>query len=100
MTVTTGTQAVVILTAQAVGSTGSVGGFMSFSVDGAVPTNAVGDPFSYRVFGNDPVRASAVSLITGLTAGAHIFCAVYREQSPGGAGTSTFSARTITVIPG
>ena len=87
-----------ILTAQAEGQTGSVGGFMSFSVDGVIPTNAVGDPFSYRVFGNDPVRASAVSLVT-TTPGSHTVCAVYRVESPGGTPTATFSARTITVIP-
>jgi hypothetical protein len=94
VTVTTGTQALVVLTAQALASNGSTGSFMSVAVDG---NNAgASDLNSYRIFNNDPVRASAVSLITPLTAGSHVFCAVYRSV---GSGTSTFSARTIAVIP-
>ena len=89
-----GSQAIVILTAQIDGSTGQTAGFMNVQVD-AVPVP--NDANSLRVFGNDPVRASATALITGLTPGVHTFTAVYKNV---GSGTSTFSARTITVIPG
>ena len=92
----TGTQAIVILTAQMFGSTGQTAAFMSVSVTGAT-TIAASDANSYRVFGNDPIRASAAVLITGLTAGSNTFTAVYRHV---GSGSSTFGARTITVIPG
>jgi hypothetical protein len=95
VTLPTGTQAFVILTAQIFGSTGQTAGFMSVSVDGNDP--GASDANSLRVFGNDPVRASASALITGLTPGSHTFKAVYRNV---GSGTSTFSVRTITVIPG
>ncbi len=64
MTLPTGTQALVIVTAQAFASTGSTGSFMSVAVTGGA---AAKDEDSYRVFNNDPVRASAVSLITGLS---------------------------------
>ena len=38
---------------------------------------------SLRVAGNDPVRASATALITGLTPGPHTFTAVYRSVGSG-----------------
>ena len=80
------------VTSQIVGSTGQSVGFMKVEVDGVtIPF----DDNSLRVVGNDPVRASALALITGLTPGSHTFTAVYKHV---GSGTSTFSARTITVI--
>jgi hypothetical protein len=95
VTLPTGTRAIAILTAQMFGSTGQTAAFMSVSVTGA--TTILGsDANSYRVFGNDPIRASAVVLLT-LNAGSNTFCAVYRQV---GSGSSTFSVRTITVIPG
>jgi hypothetical protein len=91
----TGNKALVILTAQISGSTGQTAGFMNVEVDGVLPSN---DANSLRVFGNDPVRASSTALVTGLTPNVeHVFTAVYRNV---GSGSSTFSARTITVIPG
>jgi len=96
VTLTTGTQAVVILTAQMFGSTGQTAAFMSVAVSGAT-TIAGSDASSYRVFGNDPIRASAVVLLNTLTPGSNTFCAVYRQV---GSGSSTFSVRTITVLPG
>ena len=98
VTLTTGTNAIVILTAQMFGSTGQTAAFMSVAVSGATQPPIPGsDANSYRVFGNDPIRASAVVLFTSLTAGSNTFCAVYRQV---GSGSSTFSVRTITVIPG
>ena len=93
----TGAQAIVILTAQIFGSTGQTAGFMSVEVSCAAPTVVpASDANSLRVFGNDPVRASATVLIIGLTPGSCTFTAVYRNV---GSGISTFSVRTITVIP-
>jgi Collagen triple helix repeat (20 copies) len=95
VTVTTGTTALVIVTAEVTGSTGNAAGFMSFMLDGVQQTAL--DMNSLRVAGNNPVRASATSLITGLTPGTHIFTAMYKLV---GSGTATFNARAITVIPG
>jgi len=95
VTLTTGTTALVILTAEVFGSTGNSAGFMSVMVDN-VQTTAL-DINSLRVAGNDAIRASATTLLTGLTPGSHTFTAVYRLN---GSGIATFSSRTITVIPG
>ena len=91
---TTGTSALVILTADINGSAiFDSAGFMSVSVDGlpALDTN------SLRVEGPNPVRASVTTLITGLTPGSHTFTAMYKVV---GVGQATFNARAITVIPG
>jgi hypothetical protein len=90
-----GCRALVILTAQTFGSTGNSAGFMTVELDNDITTAL--DANSLRVFGNDPIRASSTSLITGLSAGNHTFTAVYRQV---GSGTATFSARNIVVIPG
>jgi hypothetical protein len=93
VTVTTDTVALVFLTAEITGSTGNAAGFMSVSVDGGPAL----DMNSLRVAGNDAVRATAESLITGLTPGSHTFLAMYKLV---GSGSVTFNARAITVIPG
>jgi hypothetical protein len=89
------TQALVILTAAENGSQGGSAAFMSVAVSGA-STVAPSDVRAFVVAGNDPVRASATALITGLSsAGPLTFTAVYRVNS----GTGTFANRDITVIP-
>ena len=66
---------------------------MAFMVDGVQATSL--DTNSLRVVGNDPIRASATSRLTGLTPGAHTFTAMYRLV---GSGSVTFNARDLTVI--
>jgi ethanolamine utilization microcompartment shell protein EutL len=95
LTVPASGSVLIIVTAQITGSTGNAAGFMSVTVDGAIPL-AVGDPSSLRVAGNNAVRASATALVTGLSPGSHTFSATYRLQ---GSGTATFSDRNIVVIP-
>jgi hypothetical protein len=85
------------VTAQIFGSTGNSAGFMSVAASCAAPPNNAGsDANSLRVFANDPNRASATVLITGLTPGPCTFNSVYRNA---GSGSSTFSVRNIVVIP-
>jgi hypothetical protein len=95
VTVPASGRVLVIVTAQINGSTGNAAGFMSVFIDGAV-TLGVADATSLRVAGNNAVRASATSLITGLTPGTHTFTAAYRLA---GTGTATFAERNIVVIP-
>ena len=65
---------------------------MSVSLDNSVAL----DTNSLRVTGNDPVRASVMVLISGLTPGLTVnFTAVYKKIGSG----ATFNARQITVIP-
>jgi hypothetical protein len=86
--------ALVIVTAGAFGSVGNSTAFMSFAVSGA-STQAATDARALAVAGNDIVRASATSLVCGLTPGSNTFTAQYRVS----AGTATFSNRDIVVIP-
>jgi hypothetical protein len=95
VTVPASGKVLVIVTAQVLGSTGNASGFMSVTVDGVTPL-AVEDSNSLRVAGNNAIRASATSLLTGLTPGSHIFTSIYRLA---GTGTATFSERNIVVIP-
>jgi hypothetical protein len=89
------TKALVVLTAAANGSVGNSFAFMSVAVSGA-STVPPSDANAYAVAGNDPVRASATVLISGLSsAGSLTFTAKYRVSS----GTATFSTRDITVLP-
>jgi hypothetical protein len=90
-----GTQALVLLTAAVASNNAVGGGLMSVSVDGAPAS----DQDSLRVFGLAAFRATAATLITGLTPGSHTFTAVYKVNPPG-PGTATFVARDITVVPG
>jgi len=88
----------VILTAQVQGSTGNSAGFMSVSATCSTgPGVTASDANTLRVAGNDAIRASATSLITGLTPGASCtFTSVYKLS---GSGFATFGARNIVVIP-
>jgi hypothetical protein len=67
---------------------------MSFAVSGA-STVPASDDRALVVAGNDLVRASATSLVTGLTAGSNTFTAQYRVNQ----GIGTFQVRDIIVIP-
>ena len=84
-----------LLTAAASSNSATGGGLMSVEVDGAPAS----DQNSLRVFGLAAFRATAATLITGLTPGPHTFKAVYKINPPG-PGTATFAARDIVVVPG
>jgi hypothetical protein len=83
--------ALVIVTAAEFGSQGGSTAFMSFTAG----AQAASDARALAVAGNDLTRASATSLVNGLTPGPVTFTAQYRVSS----GTGTFSNRDIVVIP-
>jgi hypothetical protein len=86
-------QLIVILTGELSTNRNSSTAFMSVTLNNSVALDAN----SLRVTGQDPVRASITVLITNLTPGVTItFEAVYKLV---GAGTATFNARQIIVIP-
>jgi hypothetical protein len=86
-------QLIVILTGELSTSRNSSAAFMSVSLNNSIALDAN----SLRVTGTDPVRSSITVLITNLTPGVTInFEAVYKLV---GAGTATFNARQIIVIP-
>jgi hypothetical protein len=88
------TKALVIVTAGEFTSTGSDSAFMSYTVTGASSIAAT-DAHAFQVRGNNTVRASATSVVSGLTSGSNVFTAKYHVD----AGTGTWANRDITVIP-
>lgn len=97
VTVTTGTRAIVIVSAEMNNSSAGNTCFMSYAVSGsstisAFDSNAV-------MFESDPasqiIVASRVSLESGLTAGSNTFTSKYRVAG----GTGIFDNREIIVIP-
>lgn len=97
VTLTTGTMALVIVTARCLNDT--AGGFchMSWQVSGASSIAASdATAFTYESSSaGDQMRASAVHLTAGLTAGSNTFTAQYRVNT----GTGTWSNRALIVIP-
>jgi hypothetical protein len=73
--------------------------YMSFNVSGATTQAASDERAVIREHGSSTdtggVQASTTTVITNLTAGSNTFTLQYKSSS----GTSTFSNRTITVIP-
>ena len=100
VTVSTGTQALVMIAARLSGNNPGVRATMSYAVSGAT-TSAANENRSIqtdlRVSGDFySIGFSAVH--TGLTAGSNVFTAKYRNS--GGTGsTATFHYRVISVIP-
>jgi len=95
VTITTGTKALVIVTARANNSTAGESALFSFAVSGATTISAS------DTFGNQAnagagtnTRNSAVTRLTTLTAGSNTFTMKYRR----GAATAEFSDREIIVI--
>ena len=99
VTVTTGTKALVTVTARWQGGGAGYGASVGYAVSGAT-TVAATDISALR---NEPngvvnapaIRYSATTLITGLSAGSNVFTAKYKALS---GGTSEFSNRDISVI--
>ena len=96
VTITTGTKALVVLTAQ-ISNDAALGlASMGFAVSGATTLAAAQTTaLSGRANADFISQMSAVYLVTGLTAGSNTFTAKYQRLS---LGTSTFSNRVITVI--
>lgn len=93
VTITTGTQALVVITATLL-PVGGIEGYMSVAVSGAT-TIAAADTRALQ--GTAALHgASRVVPVTGLTAGSNIFTAKYRSSGGSGSG---FKDRSITVIP-
>ena len=96
VTVTTGTKALVIVSANLWNSGATQNTFMGFAVSGAT-TVAANDNFALQVYsgsGITTVTASFAYIITGLTAGSNTFTAKYRVIT----GTGNYRWRTITVV--
>lgn len=97
VTVTTGTQALVIITSAINNNTATVASSASFSVSGATAFSADNTVRIARdgVAANTLVRYSGATLFT-LTAGSNTFTMKYSTQA---ATIATFSVREIIVIP-
>jgi hypothetical protein len=98
LTVTTGSSAIVVLTARINVDVASIPGFMSYDISGAT-TLAGSDTRSLRSETNGTGefnRSSMVTLQTGLNAGSNTFTAKYRV---GGASNGEFADREIVIIP-
>lgn len=97
VTVTTGGNAIVMVTALGGSNTTSDVVFMSYTVSGATTisaSDAIGVAYS-SALGNSYIQASFVAARGGLNAGSNTFTAKYRAN----AGTATFANRNITVFP-
>ena len=94
VTLTTGTKALVIITANIFNATAANYSYMGFAVSGAT-TVAAGTAQALWTVGTNTIQASAGYLVTGLTAGSNTFTNKYRTEV---ATTATFSNRSITVI--
>jgi hypothetical protein len=97
VTLTTGTEAIVIFGGQ-YGDSGNLGnnGFMSVAVSGAT-TVAASDTFA--AFGDQSINIENLSsgfLFTGLTPGSNTFTAKYKKS--GGTSTAAFSKRYLYVV--
>jgi len=92
VTLTTGTKALVILSARIYHSTGGYAAAMGYAVSGATTISA---DFSRSYINNSQALATFAHLQTGLTAGSNTFTAKYASQD---AGTSNYQYRYITVI--
>lgn len=97
VTVTTGTKALVIITAGINNTSGDIASSASFSVSGATSFSADNTVRIARdgIAANTLVRYSGATLFT-LTAGSNTFTMKYSTQA---ATTATFSVREIIVIP-
>jgi hypothetical protein len=101
VTVTTGTKALVSISASFENGAGvNVGARMSFAISGAT-TVAASDDFSTGIAflatggGNFQMKSGATFLVTGLTAGSNVFTAQFKK---GAGDTPGFAQRTINVV--
>jgi hypothetical protein len=97
VTVTTGTKALVMFSAQYENGSSSLEAYMSFGVTGAT-TSAATDARASKLFTGAFAWVGTLSqafIITGLTAGSNTFTTKYRMQ---GGGSMGFNNRYISVI--
>jgi hypothetical protein len=97
VTVTTGTRAFVVVSAELWNQTAGFSALMSFAVSGAT-TRAASDADALRQGSSasaEDLAASRMTLVTGLTAGTNTFTSKYRCNG----GTGRFLNRSIIVIP-
>ena len=101
VTVTTGTKALVIITTKLWQGTANPGAFMSFAVSGATTVSASDiygvstEPQAASTYAG-VIRASASTLLTGLTAGSNTFTGKYKTSNASYA--AYFQYRDILVI--
>lgn len=98
VSVTTGTQALVFMSAAIGNATGAGGGLMGFAVSGAT-TIAASDDRAMRVMSSNAAetqRLTVMHMQIGLTSGSNTFTAKY--TTPTG-GTCTFQQRELAVFP-
>jgi hypothetical protein len=97
VTVTTGSMALVFVSAKIVQSTATASVFQSFAVSGAT-TVAADDRFGteWQPEGaNRSSRGTSALMVTGLTSGSNTFTQQYRVSG----GTGSFALRQISVLP-
>jgi hypothetical protein len=98
VTITTGTKALVLVSAKIVTDSDFASG-MSYAVSGATTIAATDNSYLCLAGGgNFNLRATGASYLTGLTAGSNTFTAQFRRVGGSGGTTVTYSARNITVI--
>jgi hypothetical protein len=91
-------RALVSVTSGMIGSSGAVSCFMSFAGSGA-NIFAATDANAVTLSAGTLQRASASSVLTGLTPGSATFTAKYKREGGGGAANCTFVNRSIMAIP-
>lgn len=94
VTVTTGTKALVILSAELFNNTAGSNTSMSFAISGASTVAASDNNRILLGVNGQYLDCSFAMVVTGLTAGSNTFTAKYKTTT----GTATFSARKIIVI--
>ena len=98
VTVTCGTKALVIMSAQLSNAGAGSTSYVSFTVSGATTSTAqTGESLNYESGGaNDRLQASRV-VLDAVTAGSNTFKMVYKSSN--GSQTATFASRFLIVIP-
>lgn len=97
VSVVSGTQAIVMLTAGVLTDTNNSAAFAGYEISGAT-SRAATDAEALEIDGitaNNTIRATATSLATGLTAGTNTFLMKYRA----GTNQATFANRQMIVFP-
>lgn len=98
VTVTTGTVALVVVGAKMSQNTNTAEMYAGFAVSGATTVaaaDATADFLEPATAAGTAIRASAVTMVTGLTAGSNVFTMKYRVS----AGTGSYGNRHIGVVP-
>ncbi len=96
-TLVTGTAAFVFVTCQMENNTAGAISYMGYNVTSATTISAAEARSMYfeSNAAGDKIRATAAIYVANLTAGTNVFTATYKVS----AGTGTFAARDISVIP-